>query len=80
MWNSVPKIEVYFCPDHWGGPFGPKPHEPSSYINKHNLHQKSHISGHLLRRPPLPKPTKKTARHSKPFVLLQLYLQHLQER
>ena len=21
--NSVPKFELYFCPDHWGGPFGP---------------------------------------------------------
>jgi len=30
--NSVPKFELDFCPDHWGGPFGPKPHEPSSYI------------------------------------------------
>jgi len=23
---------LYFCPDHWGGPFGPRLHEPSSYI------------------------------------------------
>ena len=30
--NPVPEIELYFCPDHWGGPFGPKLHEPSSYI------------------------------------------------
>ena len=30
--NSVPKFELYFCPDHRGGPFGPKLHEPSSYI------------------------------------------------
>ena len=29
----MPKFELYFCPDHWGGPFGgPKLHEPSSYI------------------------------------------------
>ena len=30
--NSVPKFELDFCPDHWGGPFDPKLHEPSSYI------------------------------------------------
>ena len=30
--NSVPKFELDFCPDHWGGPFGPKLNEPSSYI------------------------------------------------
>ena len=30
--NSVPKFELNFCPDHWSGPFGPKLHEPSSYI------------------------------------------------
>jgi hypothetical protein len=29
--NSVPKFVLYFCPDHWGGPVGPKLHEPSSY-------------------------------------------------
>ena len=28
----MPKFELDFCPDHWGGPFGPKHHEPSSYI------------------------------------------------
>ena len=30
--NSVPKFVLDFCPVHWGGPFGPKLHEPSSYI------------------------------------------------
>jgi hypothetical protein len=28
----VPKFELRFCPGHWGGPFGSKLHEPSSYI------------------------------------------------
>jgi hypothetical protein len=37
--NPVPEIELYFCPDHWGGPFGPKYHEPYSYI-KHDLYKK----------------------------------------
>jgi hypothetical protein len=46
--NSVLKCELEFCPDHWGGPFGPKFHEPSSYIIQHDLYQESHISGHLL--------------------------------
>jgi hypothetical protein len=26
------KFELYFCPDHWGGAFGTKLHEPSSCI------------------------------------------------
>jgi len=26
LWNSVPKFELDFCPDHWVGPFGPKLH------------------------------------------------------
>ena len=30
--NSVPKLVLDFCPDHWGGPFGPKLYKPSSYI------------------------------------------------
>ena len=30
--NSVPNFELDFCPDHWGGPFVPKLHEPSNYI------------------------------------------------
>jgi len=46
---SVPKFELDFCPVHWGGPIGPKLHEPSSCIIQHYLYQKSHISGHLLR-------------------------------
>jgi hypothetical protein len=29
--NSVPKIELDFCPDQCCGPFGPKLHETSSY-------------------------------------------------
>ena len=28
----MPKFEPYLFPEHWGGPFGPKLHEPSSYI------------------------------------------------
>ena len=49
--NSVPKFEREYHPDHWGGPIDPKLCGPSSF--KYGLHQKSHISGHLLRRPPL---------------------------
>jgi hypothetical protein len=30
--HSVPKFELDFCPDHWGSPFGLKPHETSSYV------------------------------------------------
>jgi hypothetical protein len=29
--NSVPKFELDSYPDNWGGPFGPKLHELSSY-------------------------------------------------
>ena len=29
---SVPKNELIFCPDHWGGLFGPKLCEPSTYV------------------------------------------------
>jgi hypothetical protein len=32
--NSVPNFKLDFYPDHWGGPFGPKLHEPSSCINQ----------------------------------------------
>jgi len=48
---SVPRFELDFCPDHWGGPFGPKLHDMNHHLVvsfKHDLHQKSHISGHLL--------------------------------
>ena len=29
---SVPKNELLCCPDHWGGPFGPKLCEPFTYV------------------------------------------------
>ena len=29
---SVPKNELIFCSDHWGGPFGFRLHETSSYV------------------------------------------------
>ena len=32
---KMPKFELDFCPDHWGGPFGPKLHEPSIISFKH---------------------------------------------
>ena len=46
--NSVPKFERESHSSHWGSPIDPKLCKPSSYV-----HQKSHIPGHLLRRPPL---------------------------
>jgi len=51
--SSVPIFELDFCPDHWGGPFGPNLMNHLVLSFKHDLYQKSHISGHLLRRPPL---------------------------
>jgi hypothetical protein len=51
--NSVPKFELDFCPDHWGSLFGPKPHEPSSYIiHTWSVSKQSHFR-QLLRWPPL---------------------------
>jgi len=51
--NSVPKFERESNPDHWGGPIDPNFVDHLVMFIKHGLHQKSHISGHLLRRPPL---------------------------
>jgi len=45
---KMPKFELDFCPDHWGGPFDPKLHEPSSYIIQHDLHKKITYPGLLL--------------------------------
>jgi hypothetical protein len=53
--NPAPKFERKSHPDHWGGLIAPKLCGPSSYVHQHGLHQKSHISGHLPRRPPLGK-------------------------
>ena len=40
-------------PEHWGGPIDPKLCGPSSYVHQTWSALKSHISRHLLRRPPL---------------------------
>jgi len=40
----VPKFELDFCQDHWGGPIDPKLCGPSSYVNQTWFASKKHIS------------------------------------